>query len=105
MTRDARSATTLIRELTDLVPDLEIERDDLDGFHVYRTLRLTSTEKKGLDDVLAAVADNRIVQHKAVTNGVEVTFTHLTGADSLDPFGVAQAADLLKAKRTRKPRN
>jgi len=102
MARSPHSAKALIRELRAVVPDLVTERDDLDGLAVYRTFRFTSKKKKGLDDVITAVADNRIVQHRSITDGVEVTFTHLTGADSNSGFGVAQATDLITSRRARK---
>lgn len=102
MTRDTRSAQTLIRELQEVVPDLEVERDDLDGLRVYRTVRLTSKERKGLEDVLSAVADDRIVNSRSITNGVEVTFTHRVNADLDHEFGIGDAADLLKVRRARR---
>jgi hypothetical protein len=102
MSRNPRSANTLIRELQVVVPDLEVKADDLDGLKVYRTFRLTSTAHKGLEDVVTAVADSRIVNSRAVKDGVEVTFTHLVRADRAAPFGVADAADLLTKKRAKK---
>jgi hypothetical protein len=106
MTRYARSAKTLIDELSVVVPDLEVERDDLDGLGVWRTLRFTSTTHKGLDDVVSAVADERIVSHRSITKGVEVTFHDASRlADLNHKFGVSDAGDLISKKRTRKSSN
>lgn len=99
MPRNPRAATTLITELRSVVPDLDVEADDRDGLGVYRTFRLKSEDFKGLADVIAAVADRRIVQSKVITGGVEVTFTHLALADGTDPFNVADAQDLVSRKR------
>lgn len=104
MARDPRSATVLIRELRTVVPQLVVERDDLDGLKVYRTFRLTAKGVKGLADVVSAVADARIVQHSSITDGVEVTFTHYTTADQGTEFGVMQAVSLLSTPRKRKAR-
>lgn len=102
MPRNPRSAEKLIAELDALVPDLKVEQDDLDGLGVYRTYRLTSETHKGLPDVINAVADRRIVNSKAISNGVEVTFTHFVSADKVDPFRVDHAADLLSKKKPAK---
>lgn len=99
MTRDTRSARNLISELEAVVGHVEVDRDDLDGLGVYRTYRITSTDYKGLGDVVTAVADQRIVQSRAITNGVEVTFVHDSRADASGRFGVVDARDLLTKKR------
>lgn len=100
--RDPYAAATLIRELRAVVPKLIVERDDLDGLDVYRTFRFTSTEKAGLDDVITAVADDRIVQTRSIKDGVEVTFTHFVHADQAKEFGVSQVADELLTKPRRR---
>jgi hypothetical protein len=100
MPRDPRAATTLIRELRTIVPDLNAEADDLDGLGVYRTFRLTSKDFKGLEDVITAVADLRIVSSRSITGGVEVTFSHFPRvADSTDSFGASGAETLITRKR------
>lgn len=101
MPRTARAAARLLQELAPVVDDAQVQVDDLDGLGVYRTYRVTSATRVGLDDVIAAVADERIASTRSISNGVEVTFVTDRRADDHKPFNVKDAADLLRKKQKR----
>lgn len=102
MPRNPRAATTLIAEIQSLVGDIVVEADDLDGLGVYRTFTITSKTRKGLADVVNAVADERIVSSRSVPNGVQVTFTHRFTADRGTQFGVRDAESLITRRKPAK---
>lgn len=102
MARDPYAAKALVEELHAVVPDLEVERDGLDGLGVYRTYRLRSATLRGLYDVAAAVGDRRIQAIREISGGTQVTFVADARADDKEPFGVTHATTLLRKVRTRK---
>lgn len=102
MPRLPRAMTTLIEEIREIVPDLTVKPDNLDGLKVYRTVRLTSDDYKGLDDLASVVRDRRIADVKSVGKGVEVTFVGHALGDINDSFGVEDGHGLVTKKRAAK---
>ena len=96
-TRIPYSAKKLIETVVEKFPDVTVERRDLDGLNVYRTIAFTSedaTEWLTKGD-LALLLDQRIVA--AASDGEEfiVTFVGDSRADYTTPaFSIQEVADL-----------